>query len=222
MTDNQNTALTLTNTTQRLSCQYPLSAVKVSNCENLLIVLTVKILFKDLSEFHPNNVYNNSWEYVKTNETDCLTDLECQNQYHDNGTVIAREYEARLSARKDETIRFHVKFSKGSHMQFTWMLEEDLGDTFPHVEEINERCMTKDSNDAALAGVFTGVPFESGPKNCTFPFRYADILYYACTNITTATGDGPYFVCATETDLDFNAVKFGECDMDNRCPSQCE
>ena len=107
-------------------------------------------------------------------------------------------------------------------MQFTWMLEEDLGDTFPHVEEINERCMTKDSNDAALATVFTGVPFEAGPKNCTFPFRYADILYYACTNITTVTDEGPYFVCATETDLDFNAVKFGECDMDNRCPSQCE
>ena len=148
--------------------------------------------------------------------------MECQNQYHDNGTVIAREYEARLSARKDETIRFHVKFSKGSHMQFTWMLEEDLGDTFPHVEEINERCMTKDSNDAALATVFTGVPFEAGPKNCTFPFRYANILYYACTNITTVTDEGPYFVCATETDLDFNAVKFGECDMDNRCPSQCE
>ena len=65
--------------------------------------------------------------------------------------MIAREYAASLSARKDETIRFHVKFSKGSHMQFTWMLEEDLGDSFPHIEEINERCMTKDSNDAALA-----------------------------------------------------------------------
>ena len=30
VTDNQNTPLTLTNTTQRLSCQYPLSAVKVN------------------------------------------------------------------------------------------------------------------------------------------------------------------------------------------------
>ena len=133
---------------------------------------------------------------------------------------------ATLSARKDETIRFHVKFSKGSHMQFTWMLEEDLGDSFPHVEEINERCMTKDSHDSALESVFTGVPFEAGSKNCTFPFRYADILYYACTNITTTALDGsesgPHFVCATSTDLDFNAVKFGECDMENRCPSQCE
>ena len=31
VTDNQNTPLTLTNTTQRLSCQYPLSAVKVKS-----------------------------------------------------------------------------------------------------------------------------------------------------------------------------------------------
>ena len=36
VTDNQNTPLTLTNTTQRLSCQYPLSAVTVSQSEYLL------------------------------------------------------------------------------------------------------------------------------------------------------------------------------------------
>ena len=34
VTDNQNTPLTLTNTTQRLSCQYPLSAVKVYTISN--------------------------------------------------------------------------------------------------------------------------------------------------------------------------------------------
>ena len=38
----------------------------------------------------------------------------------------AREYEASLWARKDEEIRFHIKFSKGSHVNFTWMLEASL------------------------------------------------------------------------------------------------
>ena len=89
-----------------------------------------------MSEFHPNNIYNNTWKYIKTEETDCATEELCKNQYHDNGTVIAREYIASLSARKDEKIRFHVKFSKGSHMQFTWMLEEDLGIQYPHVKEV--------------------------------------------------------------------------------------
>ena len=95
VTDNQNTPNTLKNSTVRLSCQYPLSAVR------------------DLSEFHENNIYNNSWHYIKVNETDCASEVLCKNKEYDNGTVIAREYEARLSARKDERIRFHVKFSKG-------------------------------------------------------------------------------------------------------------
>ena len=93
--DNQNLPTTLKNSTVRLSCQYPLSAVK------------------DLSELNENNVYNNSWEYIKVEETDCASEVLCKNKQYDNGTVIAREYEARLSARKDERIRFHVKFSKG-------------------------------------------------------------------------------------------------------------
>ena len=38
----------------------------------------------------------------------------------------AREYAASLWARKDEEIRFHIKFSKGSHVNFTWMLEESF------------------------------------------------------------------------------------------------
>ena len=103
-------------------------------------------------------------------ETDCSTDLECQNQYYDNGTVIAREYIARLSARKDETIRFHVKFSKGSHMQFTWMLEEDLGNGFPHVREVDERCQTKSAAySAELSNLYNLVPWDSG-KLAPLPF----------------------------------------------------
>ena len=72
--------------------------------------------------------FNNTWKYVKTEETDCEESL-CKNERYENGTVKAREYEAWLSVRKDETVRFHIKFSKGSHMRFAWMLDEDLGDT---------------------------------------------------------------------------------------------
>ena len=115
--DNQNTPKELKNSTVRLSCQYPLSAVK------------------DLSEFHEENKYDNSWIYVKTEETDC-EESQCKNEKYENGTVIAREYEAWLSARRDEKIRFHIKFSKGSHMRFTWQLEEDRGVEFPHVKEV--------------------------------------------------------------------------------------
>ena len=119
VTDNQNTPVTFANSTVRLSCQYPLSAVK------------------DLSESNENNVFNNSWHYIKVEETDCASEVLCKNKLYDNGTVIAREYEASLSARKDERIRFHVKFSKGSHMKFTWMFDEDLGSTHPHVKQVS-------------------------------------------------------------------------------------
>ena len=104
VTDNQNTPNTLKNSTVRLSCQYPLSAVK------------------DLSELNENNVYNNSWKYIKVEETDCASEVLCKNKQYDNGTVIAREYEASLSARKDERIRFHVKFSKGKSQPQTVIL----------------------------------------------------------------------------------------------------
>ena len=63
--------------------------------------------------------------------------------------------------------------------------------------------------------------FEAGPKNCTFPFRYRDILYYACTNLE-AGGKGPFNFCATKTDTDFNAQELGVCDTENRCPIQRE
>ena len=85
---------------------------------------------------------NNTWSYIKTDETDCIGS-GCENKEHPNGTIIvrtaiqppssklnanliqqAREYAASLWARKDEEIRFHIKFSKGSHVNFTWMLEE--------------------------------------------------------------------------------------------------
>ena len=124
VTDNQNSPVTFANSTVRLSCQYPLSAVK------------------DLSEINENNVFNNSWHYIKVEETDCASEVLCKNKLFDNGTVIAREYEASLSARKDERVRFHVKFSKGSHMKFTWMFDEDLGSTHPHVKQVSVNSVT--------------------------------------------------------------------------------
>ena len=114
MKDNQNIPKVLTNSTVRMSCQYPLSAVY------------------DLTRFDEKNRENNTWNFIKTEETECEV---CENARMENGTLIPRVYEAELSARKNETIRFHIKFSKGSHMNFTWMFDEDLGTEFPHVKE---------------------------------------------------------------------------------------
>ena len=64
---------------------------------------------------------------------------------------------------------------------------------------------------------------------CSFPFRYKNILYYACTNITrngTFSGLGstesPIHLCATEKDLDYHPTKMGFCNTNFRCPIQCK
>ena len=85
------------------------------------------------------------------------------------GHVIPRLYEAELSVRKDETIRFHVRFSKGSHMKFTWMLDSDetippprilpkytmdnVTNSYPHVKLEDERCEIMDDPGADSATV---------------------------------------------------------------------
>ena len=99
-----------------MSCQYPLASVY------------------DLTKFNEMNKQNNSWSFIKTVETECKT---CENRRLDNGTLLPRVYEAELWARVNETIRFHIKFSKGSHMNFTWMLDEDLGVEFDHIRQVN-------------------------------------------------------------------------------------
>ena len=72
----------------------------------------------------------------------------------------------------------------------------------------------------ATAGLLTqNANFGVGPKNCTFPFRYRDVLYYACTDLEKE-GLGPFRICATSTDYDFNAIELGVCDTVNRCPIQ--
>ena len=68
---------------------------------------------------------------------------------------------------------------------------------------------------------FPDSSFTTGVKTCVFPFRHKSILYYACTNLTV-DGAGPWSVCATETDSDFNAKTLGECDIEDRCPIQGE
>ena len=219
--DNQNTQKTVTNTTVRLSCQYPLSAAY------------------DLTVHDMNNVENNTWTFIKTNETECEAN-KCENKKHENGTIIPRMYEAELWARKDETIRFHIKFSKGSHVNFTWMLDEDLGDGNPHVKLEDEVCqiMVPPSNASDLKDDVInhikgeGITWEAAPSDgtlCKFPFRYRNVLYYACTNFTDpaitsdlGSPEAPITVCATESDFNFNPTKMGFCDTKNRCPIQCE
>ena len=224
--DNQNTQKTVTNTTVRLSCQYPLSAAY------------------DLTVHDMNNVENNTWKFIKTNETECEAN-KCENKKHENGTIIPRMYEAELWARKDETIRFHIKFSKGSHVNFTWMLDEDLGDGNPHVKLEDEVCqiMVPPSNASDLKNDVInhikneGITWEAAPSDgtlCKFPFRYRNVLYYACTNFTDpaitsdptdpklGSPEKPITVCATESDFNFNPTNMGFCDTNNRCPIQCK
>ena len=75
------------------------------------------------------------------------------------------------------------------------------------------------------------ITFDRNPsfvKPCSFPFRYNNILYYACTNITrngTTTGLGslesPFHLCAVEKDLDYHPTHMGFCNTNYRCPIQC-
>jgi hypothetical protein len=219
--DNQDTMKTVTNSTVRLSCQYPLSGAY------------------DLTIDDMNNKENNTWTFVKTNETECEGNM-CENKRHENGTIIPRIYQAELWARKDEQIRFHIKFSKGSHVNFTWMFEEDLGDTHPHVKLEDEQCQVKtapssDHLTQIIAQATTdGITWEGSPSTgtlCKFPFRFRSVLYYACTNFTTngttnpeslGSPEKPITICSTDSDTDFNPKKMGFCDTEYRCPIQCK
>ena len=87
---------------------------------------------------------------------------------------------ARAWARPDETLYFHVRFAEGSHLKITWEIS---------VPDIQDDCRTKEADAIPLE---SGVAWETGKKDCIFPFRYNRILYYGCTN----TG-----ICATTVSI---------------------
>ena len=62
MTDNQNTPLTLWNSTVKLSCQYPLAGVD------------------DLTQENEKNIQNNTWEVVK-DRLSCVGEVGCEDRY---------------------------------------------------------------------------------------------------------------------------------------------
>ena len=81
--------------------------------------------------------------------------------------------------------------------------------------------MTEEEVGDTVKAALSDANLADGVKNCTFPFRYKKVLYYACTDLKV-DGSGPFHVCATETDFDFNAKTMGVCDTKNRCPIQCK
>ena len=109
------------------------------------------------------------------------------------------------------------------------------------MEKKDQQCQLADSapeGDAATTiedeVKASGITWVSAPSSggdvCSFPFRYKEILYYACTNITingTTSGDlgspeNPVHLCATEKDQDFNPQKMGFCNTNQRCPIQLQ
>jgi hypothetical protein len=65
-----------------------------------------------------------------------------------------------------------------------------------------------------VAPTFTGV----AGINCTFPFRFKNVLYYGCTNVSLTSVI--YKMCATVVDTDYNAMEMGWCS--DLCHVQCE
>ena len=74
---------------------------------------------------------------------------------------------ARAWARPDETLYFWVRFAEGSHLKITWEISEP---------DIQDDCRTEEADAIPLE---SGVAWESGKKDCIFPFRYNRILYYS-------------------------------------------
>lgn len=175
-------------TTKKVSCQYP--------------ILTIE----DLSENHTSNTQENGWAVTKPFPT----------QEEIDNLGMAKTYEASVWARQNEELTFHIRFGAGSHVKVDWKILYPISTT-----EQNE-CLTlaqstpafPDPADPNRPGT---VVFETtGGVACTFPFRFRNVLYYGCTNVSL---DGEVFnVCATEIDTDYNAVKLSWCN--GACPTQ--
>ena len=99
--------------------------------------------------------------------------IGCDEEYDANsGEKLPREYLARLWARREETIRFHIEFHVGSHVVFSWMLEDDGG---VHVAAEDEYCVTTAEGQQEAAADILEEGFDlddAGEEFCVFPFRY--------------------------------------------------
>ncbi|XP_059083429.1 uncharacterized protein LOC131880752, partial [Tigriopus californicus] len=175
-------------TTSKVSCQYP--------------ILTIN----DLSENHTSNIKENGWEVTKpfptTDEIDNLG--------------MAKTYEASVWARQNEELTFHIRFGAGSHVKVDWKI------LFPIDTTEQNECLTlakttpafPDPADPNRPGTVVFEP--TGGTACLFPFRFRNVLYYGCTNVSL---DAEVFnVCATDIDTDYNAVKLSWCNA--ACPTQ--
>ena len=171
---------TTTVKTRKVSCQYPIMAIH------------------DMSATHPLNLQNNSWTVLLEFPTDAEIQADKETK---------KEYIAALWARKDEEIVFSAKFGRGSHMNVTWSLTTDENDPTNTGED---DCETKEGDEPTWSGTIPSIAFEAtAEKQCKFPFRYNNTLFYGCSNFTI--GDDATNMCATEIDEDYNAQKLGIC-----------
>ena len=93
-------------------------------------------------------------------------------------------------------------------MYVLWYISDPTGE--------NDDCKT-------AANTLSGDPpvelfVDTNDVPCDFPFRYKNVLYYGCTNITIETKN--YKMCASKTDVDYNALQMSFCN--DYCHCQCE
>ena len=169
--------------TQKVSCQFPILEIW------------------DLSSTNADNLFANGWEV--TNDFPTLQQVE------DLG--LKKEYNASVWARDGEELTFHVKFGAGSHIGVNWTIEEVSPNGGSPGDTVVDDCETKDgggfpSKPNGWPGSFWNT-FTAAQK-CVFPFRYDNVLYYGCTQLTIGS---LYSMCATDIDSDYNALKMGHC-----------
>ena len=84
-------------------------------------------------------------------------------------------------------LKFHVRFSEGSHVRVEWKIETP--------NDVQNDCLTEDEYP------------------CTFPFRHLGILYYGCARLPNDLNETDV-ICATSVDSDYNAMQIGKCNQD--------
>ncbi len=124
---------------------------------------------------------------------------------------VKKMYNATVWARVDETLTFHTKFGAGSHIRVRWTIEEP--------STVSDNCTTITSTQSfptptppgdlkvlllqAQVLNYRAFPIADPPfyqttadVDCVFPFRYKDVLYYGCTNVSLS--GTVYKMCATK------------------------